>query len=115
MVDKDGTPRIAGLGNSYILSPSTTSKAEGGTSTDRLSRGRPPESTRWEIPSNWISVTHPTKASDMLDFGFMAFEVRTGSFARDPPARSLAVDSDGATPVPWDDRDCGHVLDAERG
>ena len=81
LVDKDGTPRIAGLGNAYILSRSIVWESEGGTSTGRLSRSPRSGSTWREISSNATSVTHPTKAGDMLAFGFAAFEVQTGSFA----------------------------------
>ena len=113
-MDKDGTPRIAGFGNTYILSRSTTSKAEGGTNINRLSRSRRPESTRRGISSSGIGVTHPTKADDMLAFGFVAFEVRIDSFAWHLPVCSPAADSDRETPVLWDDQGCGHVLDAEQ-
>ena len=51
----------------------------------------------------------------MLAFGFVAFEVRTGLFAWHLQVCLLAADSDGTTPVPWDDQGSGHVLDTERG
>ncbi|KAF9649159.1 hypothetical protein BDM02DRAFT_3186563 [Thelephora ganbajun] len=78
LVDKDGTIRIAGLGNAYVLPHSTAWTAEGGTRTDRLSRSCAPELARPGMLSNVPDSTHPTKASDMYAFGVITFEVLTG-------------------------------------
>ena len=79
LVDKDGTLRIAGLGNAYILPHSTAFEAECGVGTGGLPRGR--IELAWsEMTSNVTDSTQPTKANDMYSFGVMAFEVRTNSF-----------------------------------
>jgi len=77
LIDKDGTTRIAGLGDASIPSCSTAWTTEGGASVDRLSRNRAPETTLSTLSQN---PTGLTKASDMYAFGVMAWEVRTDSF-----------------------------------
>ncbi|KAF9647228.1 kinase-like protein [Thelephora ganbajun] len=78
LVDNDGTPHIAGLGNAYVLSHSTAWMAEGRTSTNQLSRSRAPELAGLGMSPSVPSSTHPTKASDMCAFSVMAFEILTG-------------------------------------
>ena len=73
LVNKDGTPRLAGLGNAHILSNSTTWMMEGRAGADRT---HAPELTVPGVSSSGTEATHPTKASDMYAFGVMAFEVR---------------------------------------
>ena len=91
LVDKDGTPRIAGLGNAFIL-------PQGKMSTDRLSRSRAPELAGLGASSNLANPTHPTKASDMYAFGVMAFEVWTDSSVC-CVVRSPEIDPYRPTPV----------------
>ncbi|KAF9645215.1 kinase-like protein [Thelephora ganbajun] len=78
LVDKDGTVRIAGLGNAYVLPHSPAWTADSRTNTDRLCRGRAPELARPGMSPSVPDSTHPTKASDMYAFGVMAFEILTG-------------------------------------
>ncbi|KAF9789884.1 kinase-like domain-containing protein [Thelephora terrestris] len=77
LVDKDGTPRIAGLGNVRIPSHSTARAAESEIGIDRLGRSRvePPLA----LSPNVTGPTQPTEASEMYyAFGVMAFEILTG-------------------------------------
>jgi len=78
LVDKDGTPHIAGLSNASILPHSTVEGAR--TSADRLSRRRAPELIWPGTSPNANDPTHPTDASDMYAFAVMAWEVCADSF-----------------------------------
>ncbi|KAF9644639.1 kinase-like protein [Thelephora ganbajun] len=78
LVHKDGSVRMAGLGNAYILPQSPAWTGESGTSTDRLSRSRAPELVGPGMSQGMSDSTLPTKASDMYSFGVMAFEILTG-------------------------------------
>jgi len=80
LVDKEGTVRIAGLGNAIVLPHSTTYPLEGRTNTDRLSCGRAPELTWPGVSQSVADPIHPTKASDMYGFGVVAWEVRIAPF-----------------------------------
>ena len=82
LVDKDGAPRIAGLGNASILPHSTVRTVEFRASAERLPSSRVPVLT-WPVESpNRTDPAPPTKASDMHAFGVIAWEVRTDSFVR---------------------------------
>ncbi|KAF9644623.1 kinase-like protein [Thelephora ganbajun] len=78
LVHKDGTVRMAGLGNAYLLPHSPAWAAESGTSTGRLLHSRAPEFAGAAMSPNVPDSIHLTKASDMYSFGFMAFEILTG-------------------------------------
>jgi len=80
LVDKEGTPQIAGLGSASTLSHSSGWTTGDRASSDRLSRNRAPEM----IQPGVAQSTHPTKSSDMYAFGIMAWEVRSNSFVRYP-------------------------------
>ena len=74
MIDRDGTPRLAGLGNVYVLPNSTAWEMENRAGTSRI---HSPEMTVPEVsPGGSDQATHPTKASGICAFGFMAFEVQ---------------------------------------
>ena len=75
LIDENGTPHLAGLGNSYILPMSSARSGEGaGEDTDQVSH-RGAELAIQESTPSATSSTHPTKADDIAAFGFMAFEV----------------------------------------
>ena len=95
LIDRNGTPRIAGLGNGYIL-PHSAGKAES-TTAERVSRNCPPESTWPGVSPRITGATHPTKAGDVYAFSVMAFEVRKSSSTRHFPAHLLGAGSDRAT------------------
>jgi serine/threonine protein kinase len=77
LVDKDGVPHLAGLGNAYILPTSTAWTMARRTGTD-CTHG--PELTVPGMSPGCADSTHPTKAVDMYAFGVMAFEVWIDSF-----------------------------------
>jgi len=113
LVDKDGTPRIAGFGNGHILPRSAGKTAS--TRTERHFRNRTPEPTRPGISLHVINATPPTKSNDVYAFGAVAFEVRTGPFGRYCSVRSLCADTYGATTsVLRVARNRGKILGAER-
>jgi len=72
LVDADGTPRIAGLGNATI------SGLAGPTMEDEIPTGQVAAPELMGMHPSVINSTHPTKADDMHDFGVMAYEVLTG-------------------------------------
>lgn len=76
MVDKDGTPQIAGLGNTSIIPHSAAWTVDDRTSADRLSHGCAPELAWPPKPSDLTGPVHPTVVDDMYAFGVMAWEVR---------------------------------------
>ena len=81
LVDKDGAPRIGGLGNAFILPNPAARTAEDRMGTNRLSCACAPELI---VPGTSWDATDPkprTKASDMYAFGVMAFEVWTDTVA----------------------------------
>ena len=99
LVDKDGTPRIAGLGNAFAFSHSTVQKMEGRASADRPPRGHALGLT-WSVKSPHISdPTYLTEASDMYAFGVMAWEVWTDYSVRCWYIRSSEAGSHGATAI----------------
>ena len=77
MIDQDGAPRIAGLGNVNILHGSRAWTPEGYASTDRLRGSQVPELAEQGLSPDVTNRANPTRASDMHAFGVMAFEVRT--------------------------------------
>ena len=77
LVDKDGAPHLAGLGNAYILPGSTAWIMEGGAVIDRV---HAPEPAVPGMSPAEAEAAHPSKVSDVHDFGLMAFEVRMDSF-----------------------------------
>jgi len=81
LVDKNGIPRITGLGNATVLpsAGSATKTERGRASADQLSRYHAPEITWPGTPLDPTGPMRPTKASDMYAFGVMAGEVRTNS------------------------------------
>lgn len=97
LVDKDGSPKIAGLGSASFLPHSAG--WEGGTSGDRLFRGRAPEITWLEVPPGMNDSTYPTKASDMYAFGVMVWEVRIASFVRRYSVHSIDAGPHGPTTI----------------
>lgn len=112
LVDKDGTPRIAGFGSGYILPHSVGKTAK--MRTERHFRNRTPEPTRPGISPHAINATPPTKSNDVYAFGTVAFEVRTGPFGRYFLVRLLGADTYGATTsVLRVTRNRGKVLGAE--
>ena len=80
IVDKDGTPRIAGLSNASILPRSITWTEDSRTSTDRLFRSCAPELIWPGVSPNLTNPIYPTKASDIYAFGVIAWEVRKPSY-----------------------------------
>ena len=76
LVDKDGTPHIAGLGNAYVL-PHFMARTPR-TSTELPSHSRASESSWAGMVLHGASATHRTEANDMRAFGAVIFEVRTG-------------------------------------
>lgn len=97
LVDKNGTPKIAGLGSASFLPHSAA--WGGGTSGDRLSRGRAPEITWPGVPPGLTDSTHSTKASDMYAFGVMTWEVRIAPFVRRYSVRSIDAGLHGPTAI----------------
>lgn len=58
---------------------------------------------------------HSTKASNMYDFGVMAFQVRTDTFACYRSVRSLKIGSYGETSISLDEKsEFSNVLNGER-
>ena len=115
LIDKDGAPRIGGLGNAFTLPNPAAQIVEGRMGTNRFSRACAPELT---VPGASRDATDPkprTKASDMYAFGVMTFEVWTDTFVWYFSVRSLETGSHGTTTIFGDDRDRGDVLDVERG
>ena len=79
LLDKDGTPRISGLGNVYIHPHSAAWVAEGVAGTDQpVSRTRAVAGLG--LSPNATDFTQPTKTGDMYSFGVLAFEVRKNAF-----------------------------------
>jgi len=65
----------------------------------RYRHSRAPELVDPGTSPNATVPTHSTKAGNMYDFGIMAFEVRTGTFAWYRSVRSLKTGSYGATSI----------------
>ena len=80
LIDKDGIPQIAGLGNATTLPHSKAWTVEGRTGSDRLSRRRAPELTCPGTLPNANDPAHPTEVSDMYAFGVMTWEVCADAF-----------------------------------
>lgn len=73
LVDKEGAPHLAGLGNAYIPLHSTIWMLEDRMGTEHAYA---PELTAPETLLDWTDSAHSTKAINMYAFGVMAFEVR---------------------------------------
>lgn len=80
LVNRDGTIRIAGLGNASILRHSTALTVESRTSAGRPLRSPAPGMAGPGMSADMTDATHTTKADDVYHFGVMAFEVRKNSF-----------------------------------
>ena len=78
LVDKEGIPYIAGLGNAYITPRSPSRAVEGGTKTNRVSREGSTELS--QLGATFSVAGVPIKAIDMYSFGVTAYEVRSDSF-----------------------------------
>lgn len=76
LVDKSGTPHIAGLGNVHILPHSAALTAEDGADIGQPFRSHAGLAGPALSPKG-TDATHPTKTGDMFVFGILAFEVRT--------------------------------------
>ena len=111
LVDNDGIPHIAGLGNAHILPHSTPWALKDGAVVDQLSYDSPPELTWSGTFSNLTDV--PTKAYNMYAFGVMAYEVRADSLWH-CSTHSLKTAPHGKDPILWDDGNRGKPLDVER-
>lgn len=77
LVDKNGGVYLAGLGNAHILPRPVAGAPESSASAGQCSRGHAFELTGPMLPFDTTNPIHPTKASDVYDFGVLAFEVRT--------------------------------------
>ena len=85
LVDKDGAPHVAGLGNGHI--PSHPVGRTGSTAAKRISRSCQPESNWPGVSPRITGATHPTTAGDAYAFGVMVFEVRESLSAWHFPTR----------------------------
>ena len=106
LIDEDGTPHLAGLGNAYIL---PNFSAWSGEDTDKTYHQAA------ELARQDFTSMHPTKADDMAAFGFMAFEVQAFPLRCVSLVPSPRTGSHWTPPIPWFHRDCGDVLGAEGG
>ena len=73
MVDGNGIPHIAGLGNACVLPRSRSWTPQGETAADPLYFNDSHELTWPVTPSNTLDV--PTKADNIYAFGVIAYEV----------------------------------------
>jgi len=99
LVDKDGTPRIGGLGNAFILSNPEAGIVGGRIDLRLYSCILPPEFLL--AGGEEYDPTHRTKASDMYAFGIMIFEVRADIFVWYLSAHSLESGSHRAAAISW--------------
>ena len=81
---------IAGLGNVFI-----------------------PDDSIDRITDSATNPLHPTKAGDMYAFGVLAFEVRIEPLNGSLSTFRSETDPHRTSPLLWNDRNSGNVLDAE--
>ena len=112
LIDSNGTAHISGFaGASFFPVPLPLGDKTG---TGKSDQNRDPDSALAQPPEAVLDSLLFAKASDMSDFGSIAWEVRVDLFLCGDSIHLPRIDSHRPTTVLWHVPDCSNILDAER-